>query len=297
MADIPSRFKLRRGTAVQWAVNPILANGEPAWETDTKRLRIGDGVTPYNALPYISTSGDFTAASEALASIAGLTTVANKLLYTTAPNVYATADLTAAGRALLDDADAAAMRTTLGMKASGELSLVESTDANNATKSGHYRLQNTCANLPSAHAFECFVSSPNGTDIAQVVVRATDGQMWRRIMTGGAWTAWVPLVDAGNVNTTVPRLGVGQTWQDVTASRSVSTSYQNTTGQPIAVIIINLGTGGSRHEVSANNSTWLPIAVATGGGVERTSTFIVPSGWYYRASSLSTGITWMELRA
>jgi hypothetical protein len=49
-----------------------------------------------------------------LTSIAGLTTAANKMIYTTASDVYAVADLTSAGRALLDDADAAAQRTTLG---------------------------------------------------------------------------------------------------------------------------------------------------------------------------------------
>lgn len=51
-----------------------------------------------------------------LTSIAGLTTAANKMLYTTAADVYAVADLTAAGRAILDDADAAAQRVTLGLE-------------------------------------------------------------------------------------------------------------------------------------------------------------------------------------
>ena len=52
-----------------------------------------------------------------LLSIAGLTTAADKMIYTTASDVYATATLTAAGRALIDDADAAAQRTTLGISA------------------------------------------------------------------------------------------------------------------------------------------------------------------------------------
>lgn len=51
-----------------------------------------------------------------LTSIAGLTTAANKMVYTTASDTYAVADLTAAGRALLDDADAAAQRVTLGLE-------------------------------------------------------------------------------------------------------------------------------------------------------------------------------------
>ena len=53
---------------------------------------------------------------DSLSSIAGLTTAANKMIYTTAADTYDVADLTAAGRALLDDADAAAQwGTTLGL--------------------------------------------------------------------------------------------------------------------------------------------------------------------------------------
>ena len=50
-----------------------------------------------------------------LQSISGLTTAANKMIYTTASDTYAVTDLTAFGRSLIDDADAAAARTTLGL--------------------------------------------------------------------------------------------------------------------------------------------------------------------------------------
>jgi hypothetical protein len=48
-------------------------------------------------------------------SIAGLTTLADRSIYTTASDTYAVYTLTAAGRAILDDADASAQRTTLGL--------------------------------------------------------------------------------------------------------------------------------------------------------------------------------------
>lgn len=55
MADINARFQLRKGTASLWAsVNPILADGEPGFETDTGRLRIGNGSTAFISLPYFS---------------------------------------------------------------------------------------------------------------------------------------------------------------------------------------------------------------------------------------------------
>lgn len=51
----------------------------------------------------------------ALASIAGLTLASGKMLYTTGTDTFAVADITAAGRAILAGADAAAQRVTLGL--------------------------------------------------------------------------------------------------------------------------------------------------------------------------------------
>jgi len=47
-------IQLRRGTAATWAsVNPIPAQGEPCFETDTGKLKIGDGTSHYNSLSYL----------------------------------------------------------------------------------------------------------------------------------------------------------------------------------------------------------------------------------------------------
>lgn len=47
-------LQLKRGTAARWVeLNPILAAGEPGFEYDTKKLKIGDGNTAWNDLPYI----------------------------------------------------------------------------------------------------------------------------------------------------------------------------------------------------------------------------------------------------
>lgn len=54
------QIQLRRDTAANWtAQNPILAQGEPALETDTGRLKFGDGTTNYNSLPYFDSDKTF----------------------------------------------------------------------------------------------------------------------------------------------------------------------------------------------------------------------------------------------
>lgn len=58
---------------------------------------------------------DVQAYDPALQSIAGLTTSANQAIYTTGADTYAVTSLTSFGRSLIDDADAATARTTLGL--------------------------------------------------------------------------------------------------------------------------------------------------------------------------------------
>jgi len=52
------QLQLRRGTYIEWnTVNPILADGEIGYETDTARLKIGNCSTTWTNLPYIGAAG------------------------------------------------------------------------------------------------------------------------------------------------------------------------------------------------------------------------------------------------
>lgn len=56
MADkiIPALLTTKHGTSVALAsVNPILSAGELCLETDTRRMKAGDGTTYWNNLPYL----------------------------------------------------------------------------------------------------------------------------------------------------------------------------------------------------------------------------------------------------
>lgn len=47
----------RNDTAANWAsANPVLAKGEQGLETDTNKLKAGDGVTAWNSLAYVTGS-------------------------------------------------------------------------------------------------------------------------------------------------------------------------------------------------------------------------------------------------
>ena len=51
-------IKFRRDTSANWtSVNPIPAQGEPCYETDTGKLKIGNGSDSYTTLPYVSDGG------------------------------------------------------------------------------------------------------------------------------------------------------------------------------------------------------------------------------------------------
>ena len=65
------RFQLRRDTAANWAsANSVLALGEPGVETDTLKVKVGDGSTAWNSLAY-SITKDFTDLTSTPTTLAG----------------------------------------------------------------------------------------------------------------------------------------------------------------------------------------------------------------------------------
>ena len=61
---VVTQIQVRRGTAAQWtSANPTLAAGEQGFETDTLKLKIGNGSTAWNSLGYVATGATGTVTS------------------------------------------------------------------------------------------------------------------------------------------------------------------------------------------------------------------------------------------
>lgn len=57
MSVVFDRMQQRRGTAAQWtSVNPVLASGELGFETDTGKVKVGNGTTAWTSLGYLGPS-------------------------------------------------------------------------------------------------------------------------------------------------------------------------------------------------------------------------------------------------
>lgn len=132
----------------------------------------------------------------------------------------------------------------------------------------------------------------NGTSALQTVAPSTSGN----VLTSNG-TTWVS-------STPTTGIGVGQTWQNVTSSRSFGTTYTNSTGKPIMVAVTS-----ANGQFTSLSGTIDGVVVQESGGswqagasASRSSmSLIIPnSSTYSFSQSISSGgggaATWFELR-
>jgi len=129
----------------------------------------------------------------------------------------------------------------------------------------------------------------NGVSAVSGVAPGTSGN----VLTSNG-TSWTSAITLG--------VGIGQTWQNVTGSRSLNTAYTNSTGKPIMVGVFYTSLGTS------NNLTAVVDSVTVAGMVFSLSfgtlatgdsfSFIVPAGASYQinSSAAPTINAWSELR-
>lgn len=95
-------------------------------------------------------------------------------------------------------------------------------------------------------------------------------------------------------------IGYSQTWQNMTSSRSIGTTYTNSTGKPITVTIAATGNGANGlFGITLNSAVTFYSPSAYSGGAWTSVTFIVPDGNTYYTTQQGSNVTlqiWMELR-
>jgi len=63
--QVADLIQIRRDTAANWtSANPTLAQGELGVETDTDKIKVGDGSTTWSSLSYLIDTGDYVVSSD-----------------------------------------------------------------------------------------------------------------------------------------------------------------------------------------------------------------------------------------
>lgn len=113
----------------------------------------------------------------------------------------------------------------------------------------------------------------------------------------------VKFPDGTTQATAMKGVGVGQTWQDMTSSRAMNTTYTNTSGKPIQVIANISGDGSGRCRATLDvNSLQISGVQINGycnniGGRAVNLSAIIPEGDTYKVTPFYGSLSsWYELR-
>jgi len=102
------------------------------------------------------------------------------------------------------------------------------------------------------------------------------------------------VVAAGDAAVLAVAFGVGQTWQDVTGSRVIGTTYTNSTSRPITVSVNSAS--GATATLSVNGVQVSRAAQSTGGLGYQLSAIVPVGGTYVYNTSAGNLTNWAELK-
>ena len=131
----------------------------------------------------------------------------------------------------------------------------------------------------------------NGTSAlsANLIAPSTSGN----VLTSNG-TTWTSATPAGGI-------GIGQTWQNVTSSRSAGTTYTNSTGKPIFISVSGTGSpnnGAMSMTIDGVLIGQQGVAAVSSAVMYATMTAIVPNGSTYKVDNVIGWFLsyWAELR-
>lgn len=94
-------------------------------------------------------------------------------------------------------------------------------------------------------------------------------------------------------------IGWGQTWQDMSGSRTSNTAYQNTTGRPIQISVGWALSNAAELKVSSDGTTYVTVTyTAYSSDYHDVAPIIIPDDHYYKLEGTGTIVIgrWAELR-
>ena len=255
-------------------------------------------------------SGSYQTSDAGLTSIAGLTTAADKMIYTSGSDTYAVADLSSFARTILDDADAAAVRTTIGAQAAGSFAALGAnsditsltgltTDlavAHGGTGAGTFTTSGILLGAGTSAITASAAMTTNGTLLiggtggpevttltagSNVTITNGDGTISIAAASGGGGaTDFTDLSDVGSTTATAGRLMVadGDSWESVAVSGDATLASSGALTVSSAVTATNV-------TVSANNSGDEDIFPAFVDGATGAQGIETDTGFTYNPSS------------
>jgi hypothetical protein len=223
-------------------------------------------------------SGSYQPLDATLTALAGVTVAANKLVYATGADAFATTDFTSFARTLVDDADAATARATLGLTIGTH---VQAYDADLTTWAGL---------TPSAF-FQTLVD-----DVDASTARATLGlSIGSQVQAYDAdLTTWAGVTPGTGVATALA-VAVGSAGAVVVNGGALGTPSSGTltsaTGLPISTGVSGLGTGVATALAINTGSAGAPVLVNGALGTPSSGTLTNATGLPVGGiSGLGTGV-------
>ena len=257
------RVQQKRGTASALAsVNPTPLAGELVWDSTENAIKIGDGSTAWSSLAYVT-------ATPRSGSVTTATIADDAVTYAKLQNVSATDRLlgrssagagnveeiacTAFGRSLIDDADAAAGRTTLGAAPAASPTFTGTVTVPGLTSTGVILADDAATANSVVYSFDGDPNTGIGRGGADILTVVTNGSEHLRVDSSGRLLHGITSSSSANVFLNKTFIGSGglgtqlRVGGGITASSGVATDA--TLCRCVITVTANSGTPYSLNQV------------------------------------------------